>query len=142
METSDSSVWLSEDAASCADGVLSGFHPNEKSVEDDLKRLFDATGCKYESASRVGNREQDIVIPAARVVIEVKKPGRAVDPYAKGSGGSPDESAFEQLCDYVSKQREDDALRLDQAELEPWRGVVCDDKHFHLWEWPVFSVFV
>ena len=53
-------------------------------------------------------------------MIEVKRPGRADDPFAAGTGSRGNESAYDQLERCVQGEREDEIGRLsfgDQAPL-------------------------
>ena len=81
----------------------------------------------------------DLVLRAERVVIEAKRPGRADDPYAPGTGSKDGESAFDQLTRCVEGELDNEVGRLKFYGHAPWRGIVCNGRSWHAWEWPVES---
>lgn len=80
----------------------------------------------------------DLYVAGRRIVIEVKKKGRADDPKAPGTGSKQDESAFEQLTKYLEYIRENEQRYLDDNDEnldQPWVGIVTDSEIWWIWEW-------
>ena len=61
-----------------------------------------------------------------------------MNPHEPGSGGSGNESAYEQVNRYVEAICVDERHRLDLIDdvTVPWIGVVTDGEHWHAWVWP------
>ncbi len=124
--------WVADGCVEAAGRLLAYEAENETVVADRIKRVLDAAKCNFVSESD----RSDLVLPGARVVIEVKREGRARNPEDPGTGSRAGESAFEQLYRYVEQRRTEHAQQRGVSD-DPgvWRGVVSDGRCWHMWEW-------
>ena len=79
----------------------------------------------------------DLYLANRRILVEVKQAGRlAGGPYAKGTGSSKSESAFEQVAQCVVAERSRERLYLEEDVREKsWIGIATDGRVWHAWEW-------
>ena len=129
--------WGAQGVLDAANRLLRGRQSKEPEVEHGVMDVLKAARCSYDI--RVSNEggEMDLILRAERVVIEVKRPGRADDPFAAGTGSRGNESAYDQLERCVQGEREDEMRRLSFGDQSPWRGIVCNGTWWHAWEWPI-----
>ncbi len=123
-----------------AAGAVLGAAASEGNVESALAALLKALGAT-DTVTRetVAGVQPDLRCPTARALFDTKRPGRASDPHRPGTGGSGNESAFQQVDRYIRATCADerDQLDLDGAAQAPWIGVVTDGHDWHSWLWPV-----
>ena len=79
-------------------------------------------------------RQADLFIPSENVVIEVKDSEKVVDPMRPGTGGRSDESAYEQVRDYVFRLRNNLKQTLFYED-DPWLGAVTDGITWWIRQW-------
>lgn len=80
-------------------------------------------------------QEPDLVYEEQRLIVEVKKPGRAKNPDDPTTGSRHGESAFQQLNRYVRTYMNDERSQLQLTEHIPWLGVLSDGRNWHVWTW-------
>jgi len=108
----------------------------EGDVEHAIVRL---TGTMSVSAPKSkptkARQEPDLVYEEQRLIVEVKKPGRAKNPDDPTTGSIHGESAFQQLNRYVQSYMNEERSQLQLGERLPWLGVLSDGRNWHAWIW-------